>query len=214
MAMANNCHPWFGVREMNDINLNAIANDKDALKGYVAETIVAYGNLAIRLHATAAMTVFHALQHREASYLNTFAKGLRVNDLTALKVWIGKHTLVPGEHERNPGANPATMIGYSKDKGFFVRKGIKSEDAYTLDGLLALDPFYNKNVKDKDALTLEALLSMLAKAGKRVETQATDNDIQLPPAIGELLKTITKTVDAVKAPANGNENANSNVANG
>lgn len=200
------------IRQMNDINLHEIANNGKALNGYVMATIKAYGNLAIRLHTTAAMTVFHALQHREASSLNTFAKGLRVNDLTALKVWIGKHTLVPGESERNPNAAPATMIGYSKDKGFFVRKGIKSEDAFTLDDLIALDPFYNKNVKDKDALTLEALLVMLAKAGKRVESQATDNDIQLPPSITELIATIGKTVEAAKAPANGNDNANSNLA--
>lgn len=199
---------------MNDINLNEIANNGKALTGYVMATIKAYGNLAIRLHTTAAMTVFHALQYREASALNSFTKGLRVNDLTALKVWIGKHTLVPGESERNPNAAPATMIGYSKDKGFFVRKGLKSEDAFTLDDLIALAPFYDKNVKDKDALTLEALLSMLAKAGKRVSTQAEDNDIALPPAITELIATIGKTVDAAKAPANGNEAERSNVANG
>jgi hypothetical protein len=203
-----------GVREMNDINLNEIANNGKALNGYVQATIKAYGNLAIRLHTTAAMVVFHALQHREASALNTFGKGLRVNDLTALKVWIGKHTLVPGETERNPGVNPATLIGYSKDKGFFVRKGLKSEDAFTLDGLLALAPFYDKNVQDKDALTLEKLLAILASAAKSIDTKATNNDIMLPPAITELLGTITKTVDAVKAPANGNEAAHSNVVNG
>lgn len=199
---------------MNDINLNEIANNGKALNGYVNATIKAYGNLAVRLHTTAAMVVFHALQFREASALNTFAKGLRVNDLTALKVWIGKHTLCPGETDRNPAANPATMIGYSKDKGFFVRKGIKSEDAWTLDGLLALDPFYNKNVQDKDAITLEKLLAILAAAAKSIDTKATNNDIMLPPAITELLGTITKTVDAVKVPANGNEAAHSNVANG
>lgn len=195
-------------------NLNAIANDKEALKGYVAETILAYGALANRLHFTASMVVFHALQHREASYLNSFAKGLRVNDLTGLKLWIAKHTLTPGESERNPGDKAATMIGYSKDKGFFVRKGIKSEDAFSLDGLIALDPFYNKNVQDKDALTLAKLLEMLAKSAKRVGSGAEDNDIDLPPAIKELLGTITKTVEAVKVPANGNEAERSNVANG
>lgn len=199
---------------MNDINLHEIATNGKALNGYVAATIKAYGNLAVRLHTTAAMVVFHSLQYRECSALNSFAKGLRVNDLTGLKLWIAKHTLVPGESERNPGDKAATMIGYSKDKGFFVRKGIKSEDAFTLDELIALDPFYNKNVQDKDAMTLAKLLEMLAKSAKRVGSGAEDNDIALPPAIVELLGTITKTVEAVKVPANGNEAERSNVANG
>lgn len=198
---------------MNDINLHAIANDGKALNAYTVGTIKAYGNLAVRLHTNAAMTVFHALQYREASTLNTFVKGLRVNDATALKLWIAKHTLCPGETERNPGVNPATFIGYSKDKGFFVRKGLKSEDVFTLDDLIALKPFLDKNVQDKDALTLEKLLAMLASAAKSIDTKATNNDIILPPAITELLGTINKTVDAVKVPANDDVAARSNVAN-
>lgn len=196
---------------MNDINLHAIANDGKALNAYTAATIKAYGNLAVRLHTTAAMTVFHALQFREASALNTFVKGLRVNDATALKLWIAKHTLCPGETERNPGVNPATFIGYSKDKGFFVRKGLKSEDVFTLDDLIALDPFLNKNVQDKDAITLEKLLTMLAKAAHRVESQSADNDIQLPAEISDLINVIDRTVKAAKPVANDNEGKRSNL---
>ena len=188
---------------MNDVNLNEIANNGKALNAYTTATIKAYGNLAVRLHTTACMVVFHALQYREASALNTFIKGLRVNDATALRVWIGKHTLVPGETDRNPNADPRTLIGHSKDKGFYVRKGMKSEDAWTLEDLLALDPFYNKNVQDKDAMTLDKLLAMLSKAAKNVGDKADENEINLPPAIAELVKTISTTVDKVKA-ANGN----------
>ena len=198
---------------MENVDFNVIANDGKALNAYAVATIKAYGNLAVRLHTTAAMVVYHALQYREASALNTFGKGLRVNDLSALKLWIAKHTLCP-VGERNPTDKAATFIGYSKDKGFFVRKGLKSEDAVTLADLIALDPFYNKNVQDKDALTLEKLLAMLGKAAKRVENGADENDIALPKEISDLLGTITKTVESVKAPANANEAERSNVANG
>lgn len=199
-----------------------IAADGTELKRYVANTIATYATLARDLHAAAAMTVFHSLQYRECSALNDFFAGLRINDQTALKRWISKVTLCPGldrnkmltgdEFHRNPFDEPKTFISWTKDRGFFVRKGMKSEDSWTLAGLLATDPFYNGNVAEKKSIGLKELLAMLAKVESRAEKQGENNDVDIPQNIREALASLTKEVGKVAATVEvANDDNRSNV---
>ena len=187
--------------------LHTIVADKKALISFVDETITAYKTVAVALHQAACMTIYHAAEYRECSFLNAFYNGLRVNDQTALRVWVGKNFLVPVEGTEKP----TSWINYSKDKGFHIRKGVKSEGLYELDTLLVLDPFYNKNVKEKDAITLEAILAMLHKAAERADKQADDEGINLPDQLKTLLKDVKHVTDTLKVTVAPNPADRSNV---
>ena len=187
----------------NAINLFDVANNGKSLKRYVNGTLEKYNNAFVALHNAACMTVWHAAQFGECSHLNAFYNGLKVNDRTALRVWIGKHFPVPVEGEEKPyiwlnySTSPdANGIATNKDgakiKGFYV--ATKSEkhrkDVYSLDELLAGPKFFDKNVKDKDAIDLPALLSMLAKAMERGEKQSDENGIALPDDLVNAMATV------------------------
>lgn len=197
----------------NIARLLGIANDGKSLHSFVEGTIKQYRNLSVRLHETACIALFHTLQFREASALNAFSNGLRVNDATALRLWIKKHTLAPGNTDFNPNEEAQTFIGWTKKKGFFVRKGLKSEDAWELANLLQVDPFFNKNVQDKDALDLVKLLKALKQAAGRATKQADENDIQLTRPLESILKELVNECDlAIAANDDGMGEARSNVA--
>ena len=199
-------------------DLHITANDNGKLIAFIGETVKSYQSVAISLHQSAAMALYHACQFRDdCAALNALHNGLRINDQTALKRWISTLTLAPANTEANPGNEPATLVGFKKDKGFFVRKGLKSVDVFTLDDLLAVDPFYSVNVAKASAIDLFKLLEALAKVAKATDKRATDNDIALPDNIRNLLKDISKVTDEAKlAAANDDERAaaRSNVANG
>lgn len=196
---------------MTDFDPHKVAADNKALTGYIAETVRGYKSLAVQLHTSAAMALFHALQFREASAMNALYHGLRVNDQTALRLWVGRLTLTPGNTERNATDKAASLIGYTKDKGFFVRKGLKSEDAWALDDLLAAEPFFNKNVQDRDALTLDKLLTLLGRAASNAETKADENDIVLPDEVKKLIGDITSVTTKAKARIANDNGGNSNL---
>lgn len=199
------------------VNLFDVANNGKALKRYVNGTLEKYNNAFVALHNAACMTVFHAAQFGECSHLNAFYNGLKVNDQTALRVWIAANFTLPVEGEEKPliwlsfkaSENPNGLVENKKTGkkivGFFVVKGTKDhrEDAYVLDELLAGPKFFDKSVKDPDAIDLTTLLSMLASAGKRINSKADKEGIQLPTDITNLLTTIEeKTAKAMPSKSN------------
>lgn len=177
--------------------LTDIASDAKKLVSFVGTTITGYNKTAIALHQTACMTFFHTAQYGECHALNLFYQGLRVNDRTALRVWIGQHATFIDI--ANGSVRP--WIKYNEKEGFSVIKGCEAhrKDMFTINEqvegrtmLIGLKPFYEKNVKDKDALTLEALVSMLAKAAKSVTAKATAEGIELPAGVKSLVSSINR----------------------
>lgn len=193
---------------MTKLTLSQVADNKDALGALVVSTIKSYKALAITLHQTACATFWHTAQHGECHALNEFYNGLRVNDQTALRVWIGTHaTYVDlAEGKVKPWIKFSVKDGFSVIKGtqdhrrdmFLVERNpdetaaiVNGDDNKTI--LINLKPFFEKNIKDKDALTLEELIKMLAKAADSVTKKAGDEGIALPADILTLTQSMKVT---------------------
>lgn len=183
---------------MTKLTLSQVADNKDALGALVVSTIKSYKALAITLHQTACATFWHTAQHGECHALNEFYNGLRVNDQTALRVWIGAHATYIDLAD----AKVKPWIKFSVKEGFSVIKGTQDmrkgmflvEDvAEGKTTLITLKPFFEKNIKDKDALTLEELIKMLAKAADSVTKKAGDEGIALPADILTLTQSMKNT---------------------
>jgi len=189
----------------NNISLNDRGHDGKLAMSFIGTVARAYAKLSIQLHQAACLAFYRAAQYGDPDALNAFYGALRVNDQTALRVWVGQHAtyIDLDNNEVRP------WIKFTKDKGFALIKGREEfrKDMFTLDmdnedgkqALLALKPFYDKNVKDKDALTLEALLTMLEKAADRVTKQAKEENIALPADILNLTTSIKNTTAKEKA---------------
>lgn len=176
-----------------EINLNDIASNGKTLVAFVSSTIAKYNVVAIALHQTACMVLHHVAEGHDPLPLNLFYNGLRVNDKTALRVWLGEHASYVDA--ANDTVRP--WLSYTEAKGFAVIKGKEAhrKDKYTIDTqeegktmLLATKPFYEKNVKLPSAITLEALVAMLAQAAEKVEKQSEKEGIALPASIANLVK--------------------------
>lgn len=189
---------------MANIEYLKIANDKSgkALTAFAASVIAKYNVVAGELHAAACMTLFHVAEYGECHALNLFYKGLRVNDQTALRVWLGNNATY-GEKD-----NLRPWLKYTVADGFKVVKGTQDyrKDKFTLNdsvelvindkaNLIAVKPFYEKNVRDRDAITLEALIEILHSAASRVTKRAENEAIKLPAAIIKLTTEITATTE-------------------
>lgn len=154
-----------------------------------------YAKLSVQLHQAACLAFYRAAQYGDPDALNMFYGALRVNDQTALRVWVGQHcTYMDLENQE---VRP--WIKWSKEKGFAIinEREAYRKDMFTIDSeetgktmLLMLKPFYDKNVKDKDALTIEALITMLAKAAKNVKDKSTKEKLQLPADVLNLVQSI------------------------
>jgi hypothetical protein len=189
MKMTNTNKPIVGI------TLGQMGHDGKKAMSFASSTVKAYAKVAIQLHQAACLTFYRAAQYGDCDSLNLFFAGLRVNDATALRVWIGTHsTFVDLE---NNDVRP--WIKWNKEKGFAIIKGTEAhrKDMFTIDVeeagktmLLALKPFYDKNVKDKDALTLEDILNMLAAAAKNATKKADADGVVLSADVLNLVTSI------------------------
>jgi hypothetical protein len=179
-------------------DIKTIAHDGKQLVKLVNTTINSYKKLAARLHETAGAVFLHAAQYGEASAMNKFYAGLRVNDQTAFRVWVGEHSSFV---DIGNGA-VRHWIKFSAKDGFTMVKGVEAhrkdmfvigEDADGKDDVLSWKPFYEKDVKDKDSITLEALIKMLEKAATSVTKKAADEGISLPADVLLLTTSIKNT---------------------
>lgn len=168
-------------------NFKDIATNGKKLNTFVNSTIRSYNSVATKLHHAACMTLFHIAQYGEGHALNTFYNGLRKNDQTALRLWIGKHTQYVDLDDDGKTKN---WIAFTAKDGFRVVKGKEQyrKDVYDLDDLIALDPFYNKDVRDPKAFDLAAAITMLKKAVDNVNSKSEKNNVALPESITRLLK--------------------------
>jgi len=177
------------------VTLGQMGHDGKKAMSFASSTVKAYAKLAIQLHQAACLTFYRAAQYGDCDSLNLFYAGLRVNDATALRVWIGTHSsFVDLEN-----SSVRNWIKWTKEKGFAIVKGTEAyrKDMFTIDEeeagktmLLALKPFYDKDVKEKDALTLEDILNMLAMAAKNAEKKAEKDGVSLNADVSNLITSI------------------------
>jgi hypothetical protein len=177
------------------ITLGQMGHDGKKAMSFASSTVRAYSKLAIQLHQAACLTFFRAAQYGDCDSLNLFYSGLRVNDQTALRVWVGQNcTYVDLD---NGDVRP--WLKFKKDKGFVIVNGAEAhrKDMFTIDEevegktmLLGLKPFYDKDVKTASAVTLEELIKMLAKAAKTVTKKSKEENVPLPNDVVNLVKSI------------------------
>lgn len=190
------------------ITLGAMGHDGKKAMTFAAQTVKAYGKLAIQLHQAACLTFYRAAQYGDCDSLNVFYAGIRVNDQTALRVWIGQHATFVDI--ANGDVKP--WMKWSKEKGFTIVKGTEPhrKDMFTIDEevegktmLLSLKPFYDKDIKDPKAFTLEDILNMLGKAAKQAAKKAKDENIPLSADVNNLITSVnnltTKELAALAA---------------
>ena len=188
--------------------LNIAASTKAAVR-FATDTVKSYVGVNTRLHQAAVIGLFHALQHRECAAINALLTGLRDSDAALFRAWIARVTLTPGKSNRNPGEDAATLIGYSKDKGLYIRKGLISEDAWAFDDLLASPSFLIKAKADKPDATLAQLIAAFAAAAKSLESKADKAGLELPDTIQNLVNQVTKVTEKAKRAIDaGNDNSN------
>ncbi len=203
-----------------NLDLIAVANDAKAAGKYIKETGTLYAKVGERLHISAVMATFHALQFRNADLLNSLYSFLRVNDQTALRVWIGHNFVVPVEGQELPAScfgfstkDKANGIAKNKDgkpiAGFTVAKGDVGKDVWDCPTIFAMPSFLNKNVKDKDAITLEALLAMIESISKKAD-KAEEEGVRVPSDFTNWLKDGLSMATKTKASL---DNVKSNVPN-
>lgn len=178
-----------------NITLGQRGHDGKLSMQFIGTVNRAYAKLSVQLHQAACLAFYRAAQYGDPDALNAFYGALRVNDQTALRVWVGQHSTYMDLE--NQEVRP--WLKWSKDKGFALVKGKEEyrKDMFTIDSeetgktmLLMLKPFYDKNVKDKDALTIEALITMLAKAAKNVKDKSTKENLKLPADVLNLVQSI------------------------
>lgn len=181
-----------------DITLGQRGHDGKLAMSFITSANHAYTKMSVMLHQAACLAFYRAAQYGDPDALNAFYGALRVNDQTALRVWVGQHSTYMDLE--NQEVRP--WLKWNKDKGFALVKGKEEyrKDMFTIDSeetgktmLLMLKPFYDKNVKDKDALTIEALITMLAKAAKSVKDKSTKENLKLPADVLNLVQSIENT---------------------
>lgn len=186
----------------------AYRNGSKGITSFVTSVLTDYTKLSVRLHFAACATFFHAMQSGDVRPLNAFFNGLRKNDADALRIWVGKHSII--DVTTDTDVEERKTMGFKKDNGFVVLP--KSEDirvdAWTLDGLFDLPSFQDVDQKaEAAALGLAEILAMLVKAKKTTEKKAEENGVTLPDSIKTLLLDIEAGVakavqpEPVKAPA-------------
>lgn len=186
------------------LTIGQMGHDGKAAMAFASTTVKAYAKLAIQLHQAACLTFYRAAQYGDCDSLNLFFAGLRVNDATALRVWVGQHSsyvdLANGEVKN--------WIKWSAKDGFKIVNGLEAfrKDMFTIDEqvegktmLLGLKPFYDKNVKDKDAITLEELAAMFSAVAKRVKSKAESEGLTMPVELANLVNTVDREAAAITA---------------
>lgn len=179
----------------------AYRNGGKGITSFVTGVLTDYIKLSVRLHLAACVTFYHAMQSGDTRPLNAFFNGLRKNDSDALRIWVGKHSIVEVTTETD--VEERKTMGFKKDNGFVVLP--KSEDirvgAWTLDGLFDLPSFQDVDQKaEAAALGLAEILAMLVKAKKTTEKKAEENGVTLPDSIKTLLADIEAGVAKAVTP--------------
>jgi hypothetical protein len=171
----------------------------------VGDTLTAYAKVAVRLHYTACIVLFHAAETGDIRAMNAFFGGLRQNDRDAFRIWAGKLCSYQVEQEAvegEPQAEPKDMnfLLFSKDTGFRLAK--KSDAVrvgfFDLDELIAGKSFMDVDqAKEKADFDLAALLAMLAKVEKNMSKKAKDNNVEVPVELLAAVKSLTQTTNKV-----------------
>lgn len=191
------------------MNADAVASyradpNKNVTK-IIGDTLTAYAKVAVRLHYTACIALFHAAETGDIRPLNAFFDGLRQNDRDALRIWAGKLCTYQVEQEPaegEPKAEPKDMcfLQFNKDAGFKLAKGSEPVRVgfFDLDELIAGKSFMDiDQAKEKADFDLAALLAMLAKVEKNMAKKAKDNNVEVPVELLAAVQSLTQTTTRV-----------------
>lgn len=186
------------------LTIGQIGLEGKTAMAFAASTVKAYAKLAIQLHQAACITFFRAAEYGDCDSLNLFFAGLRVNDQTALRVWIGQHS----SYVNLDNQEVKNWIKWNAKDGFKIVNGVEAhrKGMFTIDEqvegktmLIGLKPFYDKNVKDKDAITLEELAAMFSAVAKRVKSKAESEGLTMPVELANLVNTVDREAAAITA---------------
>lgn len=155
-------------------------NPFDSGKGmrYIKQTLSMYSKLHDRLHFAACVAIHHAAEYGNADVLTTLHAGLKRNDQTALRVWLGSKTAYDIEGE-DKVVTTENWIDFSSDS-FHVKKGTetfrKGLERYFPETLLNGSKFADRSAKEPDPFDTEAAEKAFENAYRRLERGIKLND--------------------------------------
>jgi hypothetical protein len=174
----------------------AISKSEAAMKAignswskYIKDTFTLYAKVGDRLHTAAAYALHQAATFGQTGPMNDLFKGLRENDRTALRMWIGAHaTYVQVSDDPEKDDKIVAFVRYMKDDGFKMLKGadrhiVKAD--FTLENTLNLPSFLDEKIqKEGKAISLEDLLKLAAGFKKNFEKRAESKEVDVPNDLG------------------------------
>lgn len=184
------------VANFDEIKSRYAENAGKTINALVKATLESYKSTAVKLHATACYTLFHAMETGDSRPLTSFFNGIRQNDRDALRVWVGKMTAITlAQEDGSEVIKP--MLTFKKDSGFGVVKGTENlrKGYIDIDKLLASPSFQDINQdKEKPEMTLAKLLAYLAGVKKKADKEVEENGFALPNNIKLALESLNAEV--------------------
>lgn len=170
---------------------NSFKTTEPEMNAMIDTVMASYDGVAKELHVIAAMTFYHAWKTGGTQPLNRFYSRLRVNDKTALRIWLGVHsTIVTPAYIDDSGLDVAETsyrwLAYDKEKdAISVKKGSASMRAKVDFGdgepILKFESFWNVKVDaPKPPLSMEQLIKMIAGFKKKADGKAETEGLAIP----------------------------------
>ena len=180
--------------------IDAVRNND--VGGLVNKTVSSYKTMAHVLHQAACAALFHAAQTGDSRPLSARHAGMRQNDADALRIWVGKRTVVTimkGEEEIQ-----IPYMSFKKDAGFAIKKATENYRVghHELEALLAGPSFQDVNQKAESVYDLKKLLAMLSRVEKQADKKAEEHGFEIPAELMGAIRSLTAASHKVAATLN------------
>lgn len=190
---------------LNSASLATLAIDavrENNVAGLVNKTVVSYHTMSGVLHQAACAALFHAAQTGDSRPLSALHAGLRKNDADALRIWVGKRTVVEVMQDDKELSIP--YVTFKKDAGFAIKKGTENYRVghHDLEALLAGPSFQDVNQKAEAVYDLKKLIAFLARVEKQADKKAEDNGFEVPAELMGAIRNLTAASNKVAATLN------------
>lgn len=190
---------------LNSASLATLAVDavrNNDVGGLVNKTVASYKTMAGVLHQAACAALFHAAQTGDSRPLSALHAGMRKNDADALRIWVGKRTVVDVMQDDKELQVP--YMTFNKDKGFAIKKATENYRVghHDLEALLAGPSFQDVNQKAESVYDLKKLLAFLARVEKQADKKAETHGFEVPAELMGAIRTLTAASNKVAATLN------------
>lgn len=190
---------------LNSASLATLAIDHvraGTVSDLVNKTVSSYKTMANVLHQAACAALFHAAQTGDSRPLSALHAGMRKNDADALRIWVGKRTVVDVMQDDKELQVP--YMSYTKDKGFAIKKATENYRVghHDLEALLAGPSFQDVNQKAESVYDLKKLLAFLARVEKQAGKKAEEHGFEVPSELMVAIRTLTAASNKVAATLN------------